>query len=70
MPRKRTVRLKCPICKKPVKNIDADFPFCSERCRTIDLGKWASGGYVISSPVKDTEEGIHESNPEDRERDE
>ncbi len=54
----RTVRVGCPICKKPVKSTDAEFPFCSPRCRTIDLGKWASGDYVISSPVKDTEEGI------------
>jgi hypothetical protein len=30
-----------------------DLPFCSERCRTIDLGKWASGQYVVSSPVDD-----------------
>ena len=30
-----------------------DFPFCSERCRLIDLGKWASGQYVVSSPVTD-----------------
>jgi uncharacterized protein len=67
MPRKRTLGLKCPICKKPVKNTAADFPFCSERCRTIDLGKWASGGYVVSSPVTDAEEGIRESTPEDPE---
>jgi uncharacterized protein len=67
MPRKRTLKLKCPICKKPVKSADAEFPFCSERCRTIDLGKWASGGYVVSSPVNDAEEGIRESNPEDPE---
>ena len=32
-----------------------DFPFCSDRCRLIDLGKWASGGYVISSPIHDPE---------------
>ena len=31
------------------------FPFCSERCRLIDLGKWASGGYVISTPINDPE---------------
>ena len=30
-----------------------DFPFCSDRCRLIDLGKWASGDYVISSPIHD-----------------
>ncbi len=67
MARKRTFKLKCPICKKPVKSIDIDFPFCSERCRTIDLGKWASGDYVVTSPVTDAEEGIHESTPEERE---
>ncbi len=55
MPRKRTVKVGCPICKKPVKSTDSDFPFCSQRCRTIDLGKWASGGYVISTPITDPE---------------
>ncbi len=49
----KRIQLRCPICKKPVKNADPEFPFCSERCRTIDLGKWASGQYVISSPLKD-----------------
>lgn len=34
---------------------DAEFPFCSERCRAIDLGKWASGAYIISSPLNDPE---------------
>ena len=34
---------------------DPEFPFCSDRCRLIDLGKWASGGYVISSPLNDPE---------------
>jgi endogenous inhibitor of DNA gyrase (YacG/DUF329 family) len=48
-----------------VKNTDADFPFCSDRCRLIDLGKWASGAYVISSPTADADESIRESNPED-----
>jgi uncharacterized protein len=51
---KPTVTLKCPICKKPVASQDTDFPFCSERCRLIDLGKWASGEYVISAPLRDT----------------
>ncbi|MFY9562459.1 MAG: DNA gyrase inhibitor YacG [Terriglobales bacterium] len=65
MGRKRSKRIACPICRKPVKSADPDFPFCSERCRTIDLGKWASGAYVISSPVQDTEEAIRDSNPDD-----
>lgn len=33
-----------------------DFPFCSDRCRLIDLGKWASGKYVISTAINDPEE--------------
>ena len=67
MSRKRTLKLRCPICKKAVQSTDADFPFCSDRCRLIDLGKWASGQYVISSPTADADEPIRESNPEDRE---
>lgn len=54
MASKRKLKLKCPICKKPVASTGEDFPFCSERCRLIDLGKWASGQYVVSSPVQDT----------------
>jgi endogenous inhibitor of DNA gyrase (YacG/DUF329 family) len=65
MPRKRTLKLRCPICKKAVKSVDADFPFCSDRCRTVDLGKWASGAYVIPSESADTEERIGDRAPED-----
>ena len=60
MPRKRSIKVRCPICKKEVRKSDNEFPFCSERCRIIDLGKWASGGYVISSPVQDTSEDAPE----------
>ncbi len=48
---KRVLSLRCPTCRKVVLRTDPEFPFCSERCRLIDLGKWASGGYVISTPV-------------------
>ena len=54
--------IRCPICKKEVPLDAPDFPFCSERCRTIDLGNWASEEYKISStetppqPDKDDEE--------------
>jgi hypothetical protein len=65
MPRQHTIKLRCPICKKPVKSADADFPFCSERCRLIDLGKWASGAYVISSPVDDVEEAVRQDSLDD-----
>lgn len=47
----------CPICKKPTDSVaDAEFPFCSERCRDRDLGNWASEKYVVSDPVFDEEE--------------
>jgi endogenous inhibitor of DNA gyrase (YacG/DUF329 family) len=50
-PKKQSLR--CPICRKPAVKSSPDFPFCSDRCRTIDLGKWASGAYVI--PVHDSD---------------
>jgi endogenous inhibitor of DNA gyrase (YacG/DUF329 family) len=39
--------MKCPICKKPVAVGDPEMPFCSERCRLIDLGMWSSEEYRI-----------------------
>jgi endogenous inhibitor of DNA gyrase (YacG/DUF329 family) len=44
--------MKCPICQKQVAFSDPEMPFCSERCRLIDLGNWASEKYVISSPIE------------------
>ena len=59
MSRKRAAILHCPTCRKLVNRRDPEFPFCSERCRTIDLGKWASNGYVVSSPIgPDDEDSI------------
>ena len=65
MPRKkRATILRCPTCRTLVGRKDEDFPFCSERCRLIDLGKWASGAYVISSPVHDISDAIEEGGPD------
>jgi endogenous inhibitor of DNA gyrase (YacG/DUF329 family) len=44
--------MQCPICKKAVHLSDPFMPFCSERCRLIDLGKWADEEYVISTPIQ------------------
>ncbi|HSP69476.1 MAG TPA: DNA gyrase inhibitor YacG [Bryobacteraceae bacterium] len=41
----------CPICRKKVQRDGEFMPFCSDRCREIDLGNWASEKYVISTPV-------------------
>jgi endogenous inhibitor of DNA gyrase (YacG/DUF329 family) len=45
--------LRCPSCRTLVTPQEEYFPFCSDRCRLIDLGKWASGAYRISSPILD-----------------
>ena len=65
--------LTCPICKKKVELGDADFPFCSERCRLFDLGNWASEKYTISSPAfdesmfEDLERDLHKSDKDNQE---
>lgn len=48
------MKASCPICKKPTDSeAHAEFPFCSGRCKLLDLGNWASERYVISSPAFD-----------------
>lgn len=41
--------VKCPTCGKPVRWSAAERwrPFCSERCRLLDLGAWADGSHAI-----------------------
>jgi endogenous inhibitor of DNA gyrase (YacG/DUF329 family) len=52
-PRRRTKKRGCPICGKPVV---AEFkPFCSERCRRIDLDHWLGEAYRV--PTEDGPEG-------------
>jgi endogenous inhibitor of DNA gyrase (YacG/DUF329 family) len=64
--------LRCPTCRTLVAVNDEYFPFCSDRCQKIDLGKWASGAYKISSPVLDPEvlEGIEDTQRRPHEDDE
>jgi endogenous inhibitor of DNA gyrase (YacG/DUF329 family) len=46
--------MRCPICKKEVSYKGNPFrPFCSERCKMIDLDNWLSGRYRISNPVEE-----------------
>jgi endogenous inhibitor of DNA gyrase (YacG/DUF329 family) len=74
MPRENSAKisaLRCPTCSTLVLRTDEDFPFCSDRCRLIDLGKWASGAYRISSPILDPEllEGLDEAHRSGRSSD-
>jgi len=53
-------RFRCPTCKKPVKRSSEYFPFCSGRCKTTDLGRWAAGDYSIPGEaafIPDSPEG-------------
>ena len=61
--------MRCPICKKLVEESSptpADrgpsvpttaavttFPFCSERCKLIDLGRWLDGKYQVPAVEDD-----------------
>jgi uncharacterized protein len=43
----------CPICKRPVPDdtCEPPFPFCSQRCKLVDLDGWLSGRYVVSEAL-------------------
>jgi endogenous inhibitor of DNA gyrase (YacG/DUF329 family) len=52
----------CPICKREVDESAKGqkggfFPFCSERCKLIDLGRWLSGKYQIPVRPQDNPDG-------------
>jgi endogenous inhibitor of DNA gyrase (YacG/DUF329 family) len=42
---------RCPICGKPA--VEASQPFCSERCRDVDLNRWLSNSYAIPGKQDD-----------------
>ena len=45
--------IKCPKCRKPATWEGNPFrPFCSERCRMIDLGAWVTGEYRVPGEEK------------------
>ncbi|MGI4858811.1 MAG: DNA gyrase inhibitor YacG [Janthinobacterium lividum] len=47
--------VKCPTCGKPVVWTEASRfrPFCSDRCKQIDLGAWAAEKFAIRSDTQD-----------------
>ena len=45
---------RCPICREPT---DVEYrPFCSRRCRDVDLSRWLSGTYAIPGGQADADE--------------
>ena len=46
--------VRCPVCEKPFDPAGATaMPFCSERCRTIDLGRWLGEEYRMPIERRD-----------------
>lgn len=56
----------CPICRKPVDLMTSPWrPFCSERCKTRDLGAWATEDYRLAqAPEAESGEGWTEESPQ------
>ncbi len=50
---------ECPTCRKVVtvtRKEELPFrPFCSERCKLVDLGRWLDGTYSVSEPISPTD---------------
>src|ERR671939_133293 len=68
---RRTFSRQCPHCTRQVTWPDTPtYPFCSERCRLIDLGLWASGEYRIPGEALGEEEGLPEADVSEGESEE
>ncbi len=50
-------RVRCPICERVLDGQGPkewlEWPFCSKRCKLIDLGRWLGGSYRIASPLRE-----------------
>lgn len=64
------MQIRCPICKTVIEDAPHDFPsrpFCSQRCKLVDLGNWLSGAYRFSEPIDagadDLEDGSDQPAP-------
>ena len=59
-------QVMCPYCRKnpanPAKNI---WPFCSERCKSLDLGSWAKEDYRIAGSPADQDADSKKQDKED-----
>jgi endogenous inhibitor of DNA gyrase (YacG/DUF329 family) len=61
----------CPICSRPVQPREKNkaFPFCTVRCRQVDLGQWLDEKYRVSSDVApDAEDASYPEHAEHSER--
>ena len=57
----KKIKVKCPTCEKEFFYYDSEFrPFCTERCKMIDLGHWFNEEYAVPSKEPLSEEAIEE----------
>ena len=58
------IRVRCPICDKSMDSQGPkewpDWPFCSPRCKLIDLGRWLGGEYRVGTATE--EDGPQDEN--------
>ncbi len=63
------IRVKCPICSKSFEIAKLDdlpsFPFCTDRCRILDLGRWIDGAYAIPDQAQPGTAGTSDVEDED-----
>jgi len=60
---------RCPICNKIIKTSPKEkseaaksYPFCSQRCKLVDLGAWLDTGYkIVSGPEPDESGGASDT---------
>jgi len=53
-------KVRCPHCRQPAapRAKNEFFPFCSKRCRLIDLGAWLTEEYRVPGPPADTADEV------------
>lgn len=54
------MKIVCPTCQKVIEDAPSDFaprPFCSARCKLLDLGNWLNESYRVSEPIDALAEG-------------
>lgn len=64
-PAARVRTVDCPTCKRAAEFSPANRwrPFCSERCRMIDLGAWASEAYVVPGKPLEADDDLPPPTP-------
>lgn len=70
----KKIEVKCPHCKKKFNYYESSFrPFCTERCKMVDLGHWLTGSYSVPSqtPLSDDDiEQVLKNQNQDQDKDE